>query len=185
MSQKQALGLFVKDESPVIICHCGFICGEGEVEVDDYVASNCLIWCDNCCEVLICPTGYNSTSEIDQLADGFEGGCSKKISRDQAQNMFPYIDFDDVVKKNFPYCKNPTVYYYSIGIIHLTGITNDFDDGIDEDDLVVNAKFIDVSADSFKEIPEDVDCDHGGTYLAYRGYCNNCSRECQSYIWGD
>ena len=185
MQHKQVLGIFIKDESPVIICHCGFICGECEVEVDDYVASNCLIWCKNCCEVLICPTGYNSTNEIDQLADGFEGGCSKKISRDQAQNMFPNVDFDDVIEKNFFNRESSAVYYYTIGIIHLTGIANDFHDEIDEDDIVANAKFIEVSADSFNEIPNDIDCGHDGTYLAYRGYCNNCSRECRSYIWGD
>ena len=121
-------------------------------EYDDYVASNCLFWCGNCGEILICPKGMNCKNECDirriALHEEPAFSCTKKISETEAIKFVENWTFDikktpntkypsdleypflhDLIRKStdlsndhYPKYISSKVSYYLVSVIALTGL---------------------------------------------------------------
>lgn len=147
-----------------------------DIEVDDYVKSNCLFWCKNCQEIMICPTGYNDpNNEMDKLDQGCPvNSCSRLLS--QAEAIQYMSDMKFILEKDL------TEYYaYTIGILRINFLSKDAFSSMPNAD--VNNTNLDVLR--FKDLPSNVDHSHAGTYLYYRATCSECGRYYESFIWGD
>lgn len=66
-----------------------------DFETDDYVKSNCLLWCVCCSEMLVCFRGYNTrnieksdASKIDDEEFEFSSKCTKLISKEEVETYF-------------------------------------------------------------------------------------------------
>jgi len=145
---------------------------EEEIEIDDYVGENCLMWCQNCEEILFCPTGSNSSGTLFDILEyttqKSNYDCYEKISRGEAMK---YINEEDLIK-----IENISGYYL-IGVLMITHIVSssefDSDNDSDSDDeshkLMIESKYHEVRATRFLDIPDNVN--------------THCKREYENKIW--
>ena len=161
---------------------------DGSIEYDDYVNSNCLFWCNNCREILICPT-CNDDVLFNIITDHLkENDCSKKISYEIANDMFP--NFFDILKKENEN-ENDVILnnvndnnYYLVSILDIHSLTNDsYEEG--EQNIPINYKEIGILVNRFCDIPNNISHDHEGISLYYKASCPDCGSKYESYIWGD
>ena len=169
---------------------CKRMTWDGNIEIDDYVKSNCLFWCNNCDEIMICPTGLNDkNNELDNLHVGKPvHSCSKLLSLDETKAYMKEMSF--VTNENLD-----EYYAYTIGILRFSclsrkpfdGMVNSDDDdsnkSSDDDDSSIKTWDVDVMR--FKDLPKDVDHSHDGVYLYYKANCSECGKYYESFIWGD
>lgn len=187
-----------------IVCpHCKSVISDDEIENDDYVGGNCLFWCpnDRCGEVMICPTGYNSSDKIiDDIIEGVvEDGCTQKITREEALKFVS--DGNELLKIDQDI---GTEFYYLVGVLRITHIVssceinpkrnkNEAEESDDEffDETDSDPNFISKMRPYYHKVnitrfsDAKVDTSHDGIYLYYKGFCDFCKKEYESYIWGD
>lgn len=135
------------------------------LEDDDYVASNCLFWCNNCDEIMICPTGRNDDYTLKKLSEGRDTCGELLTKKDMIERDIPeeYHDF---------LC-------LEVSVIKIQYVSRDYKE------LFESESKIDPPV-PFHEIDGNKhDLSHGGVYLYYKGYCPDCRRDFNSYIWGD
>lgn len=164
---------------------CPFCKKQGDaynLEVDDYVGCNCLFWCDECGEILLCPTGYNSTSKInDIICDKVENcDCTKKLEGEELKTYCNKKQFDlDYDSRNYR--------FYKVSILNVTQIKSSSEDGSsgEEDQKSGKIKYHDVNIYRFSDTPKGISTDHDGIHLYYKAHCDNCGEKYESYIWGD
>ena len=165
-----------------------------DLEYDDYVKTNCLFWCHNCGEILICPTGYNDKNdEIQNLINGkVVNSCSKKLSLNEAKSLIK--DIACVWKEEWNQFRA-----YMVGILRITflsrvpfdGMTNSDDDNSDNNTTssaapaAERSELWDVDVMRFSDLPKNVDHSHDGVYLYYKATCSECNKHYESFIWGD
>lgn len=185
-----------------------------EMDVDDYVGSNCVLWClgqnlndstptPECREHLLCLT------HRDILKGGKTNSCVQRLMYDEACQMAMERGFHLGVFKGASHVQFTwkgdlaTEYeYYSVGVLELTHVSRQSgDDG--DDDCSGNENDEDNYEDRYKvtDLPDRcmrvidppvtrfadlrVSCDHDGIYLWYRGRCTECRKEYRDKIWGD
>ena len=148
-------------------------------DIEDYVKDNCLVWCNNCNEVLICtsPDDFQNKMYFGEDMDG----CTKKLSEAEA-GVF-------IKKHNFVFENDLSNYHiYSVGLLQITELSDKHLDGMDsngsDDDYVGESwqgnimRFSDAYATGCK-------LGHDGSFLYYKAICSECGVSYQSYIWGD
>ena len=66
------------------------------IEEEDYVACNCLFWCDKCNEIMICPKGlnYEKGEEFENLLMGIvTNECTKLLNRNSLMDIIHTYDY--------------------------------------------------------------------------------------------
>lgn len=154
-----------------------------DVETDDYVGSNMLIWCKTHGEILICPTGsQDEEGEFNYLEKGMvKRSCSILLTKAELINSG--FDLSDL---EFPI---DDYYAYIVGVLHLSDIYSTSDDPPDSHNYDYRDRtdipYHSVDAYSFSQIQEDLNTAHDGIYLYYKGKCSECGKEYADAIWGD
>jgi hypothetical protein len=190
----RALIIDEEDGDIFAVCpHCRFV--TNNVEVDDYVGDNCLMWCNNCGEILFCITGDNGSGDVNKLAQlAAEQSCVIRLTREEALQYVNETDLDKAVTGKKP--NNEKLSYYLTGVLNITHMissaalsdddTNMMDDLTDAQTLEkIREHYHDVNVTRFKDIPTEIDTAHDGIYLYYRGYCSHCGKQYENKIWGD
>lgn len=158
-----------------------------DFDCDDYIASNCVLWCEKCGESLICPQGGYSRNEyeIGRFAqhDSPMYSCSERIDENTAsqfvkdwnlpENWLKQInesdDEDDSIHK---------LTFYLVGIVAITHLN--------EHKRKKKAyHFLYPCILNFSECPKHIDTSHDGIRLYYKGFCTCCKKDFESFIWGD
>ena len=193
-----------------IICDCYFyimcpICkdkvyctGNGNVETDDYVKSNCLLWCDNCREILFCISNDNyslSNIILDNISDS---DCTKKITHKNANILFPYLSkINEFCKEEYDEDTDTDTkaeadeynlfVVSSIEINALGHLPCDCDESDTLEETLSNVEYVNFNTPikCFKDVPKNIDSHHDGTILYYKAKCTECNKCYKSFIWGD
>jgi hypothetical protein len=167
------------EEYPEIILCPLCLTYEEDIEVDDYVGRNMLFWCHKHGETMICPFIVRPESNIDM-------SCSQLLTHDE---VVEYYKLNNCIPPEF----NTDDYkVYKVGILHLTDICGacdlyrQFPKCKDPEELAISSiKFNKINAYNFSEINENIDTNHDGAYLFYKGDCSECGRHHENCIWGD
>jgi hypothetical protein len=200
--------LDVYDQFYIVCPHCQAVIDEEDLEVDDYVADNCLIWChDNCGEMLICPRGYHSpkpsidniiTTGIEKL-DSELDNCTEIVSREKAakhvgEKILDEIGYrmQDGVKKYGGY-PDLNIIYYLVGVLKITHLisSDEFDRHYYKNKTeaeiaaLVEENYHEVNITRFSDCPANIDTCHDGINLYYKGQCTHCNKNYESFIFGD
>jgi len=182
--------------------------GDGAFEMDDYVGNNCLFWCNNCKEILVCPTGCNSYDCTFDDLDTHE--CSVRLSDIELKELCDgkQCEGKQLISKD-------VVVGYKIGVLKINYILpheHYENDDISEEDMKLKLekyiqereKQLEFSMEeqnlmkkgfhlpgegyaSLNEIRNVTNnrLEHDGMTLYYSGSCSNCSKQYSGYIWGD
>ena len=175
------------------------------IETNDYVNLNCLVWCDESCksEFMLCLKGENSrVNEYEALKDGNPGdtiGCSTVITEEEALEFMHSQNISPPEERT-----ESKLTYIMTTILELTGIepyvspvrlpdddrsSLSFSFSSTEDEEEERERHINNIRKLEKPVLLMDDCgfpyDHGGVNMGYSAYCSNCKVEFKDYIWGD
>lgn len=136
--------------------------------VEDYVGSNCLLFCTECDEMMVCmqrDPECLGRGEFDQLCEGKQAGCSERLTLAEAQEYAKASGFDLSLI-------NPTedMIFWRLHLLDL---------------YEVGECKLDTPVTRFRDLPPDTDTSHDGVYLRYVGVCSHCGKRFEDNIWGD
>jgi len=168
------------------------LCGvpSEEVEVEDYVNSNCLLWCGTHGEVLLCATGcLVADSDIDRIRSGDTptNPCVRELSRSEALSSAAQAGWDLAgLLGRLEKDKDTDTRFFRTGVLRISHFGRLANDGDDAADLQA-VRWIQLSkpVTCFRDVPAEVDTSHDGIYLHYKAVCGKCDRAHVDYIWGD
>ena len=163
--------------------HCGTPVStyNGDFWSEDYIATNCLLWCPEHREVLLCLT--KGGADIDRLLrhEPARDSCAQELSPEQAERF--------AAEKGFPLRRRAAAAdrFFRTGVLAVTRVGRPrrarLVGGDPRGELASWAET--PAATSFSAIPPGIDTSHDGAYLLYEAGCAGCGRAHPSYIWGD
>jgi hypothetical protein len=141
---------------------------------------NCVIWCDCCKEIIICPTSLRSpTMMIGHLIKGSSDGCTVRLTRGQALHYVAESDLvgvEQIVLESEPDDKDgPTIRYLGVGVLVVSKISTKTSPTPRE-----------VNVTRIGTVPlEILSLDHGESNICYESNCTECGKKYQSWLWDD
>ena len=156
-------------------------CISNDHDIEDYVEDNCVVWCNNCDELMICTYPKKFEAKMFKGKKLNKNDCTKKLSKDEAR---AFLEENELV-----FDHNLSNYHiYSVALLRITELSDVHFEGMDgngtEDDYDGESWQGDIMR--FSDMRETgCKLDHGGTYLYYKAQCSECGTDYQSVIWGD
>lgn len=169
------------------------LCGNlsDNVDIDDYIESNMVMYCDNHNEILLCI----EPDYMDNLYEGIECGCIKMVNINEVESYYK-TKFNNIIPTKVRKLLNDDYYIYKCGVLRINKIIStstseklfvddddNFDDNVKENPRLLDNYYHNVDIISFSEC--EYDTSHDGIYLYYNGKCMQCNKNYESFIWGD